>query len=104
MLDATNHTAKNQLIVDELIDKIFHTENTDSIKNTFWEEYQNFSNKVGDFYSRDFIWNNQNLTQGKSYLWHKMFSEKSTKVLGRLACRVTSKIIGIGSAEKAGVM
>ena len=100
MSDATNHTAKHQLIVDKFIDKIFHTENTDSIKNTFWEEYQNFSNKVGDFYSRDFIWNNQNLTQGKSYLWHKMFSEKSTKVLGRLACRVTSKIIGIGSAER----
>ena len=100
MSDAANNSIEHHLVVDELIDKLFHCENTDLIKNTFWEEYNDFSNKVGTNYSRDYIWNNQNLSQGKSYLWHKMFSEKYTKVLGRLACRVTSKIIGIGSVER----
>ena len=101
MSDTVNNSIEHHLVVDELIDKLFYCENTDLIKNTFWEEYNDFSNKVGANYSRDYIWNNQNLSQGKSYLWHKFFSEKSTKVLGRLACRVTSKIIGIGSAERS---
>ena len=29
-----------------------------------------------------------------------MYSLRFTKILGRLACRITSKIIGIGSAER----
>ncbi len=35
-----------------------------------------------------------------AYQWHKFYSNPETTVLGRLACRVTSKILGIGSAER----
>jgi len=36
-----------------------------------------------------------------AYQWHKFYSNPETTVLGRLACRVTSKILGIGSAERS---
>ena len=35
------------------------------------------------------------------HLWHKKYSLPSTKVLGFVAFRVTSKILGIGSAERS---
>ncbi len=35
-----------------------------------------------------------------AYQWHKFYLNPKTTVLGRLACRVTSKILGIGSAER----
>ena len=34
-----------------------------------------------------------------SHEWHKTHSVSPTKVLGNLACTVTSKMLGIGSAE-----
>ena len=33
-------------------------------------------------------------------MWHDTYSVLDTQVLGWLACRVTSKILGIGSAER----
>lgn len=41
------------------------------------------------------------LTDGNSHLWHKKNSTHHTDVLGRLACIVCSKILGIGSAERS---
>jgi hypothetical protein len=38
--------------------------------------------------------------KGDSYLWHEKYSLRSTKVLGFVACRVTSKLVGIGAAER----
>lgn len=35
------------------------------------------------------------------HIWHKKNSYCQTKVLGKVACIVTSKILGIGSAERA---
>ena len=35
------------------------------------------------------------------HLWHKKYSLPSTKVLGFVACMVTSKMLGIGSAERS---
>ena len=34
-------------------------------------------------------------------MWHQKYSLPSTKVIGFVACRVTSKILGIGSAERS---
>ena len=41
------------------------------------------------------------LRQGLSHVWHKQFTSPVYKVLGYIACRVTSKILGIGSAERS---
>ena len=37
----------------------------------------------------------------KSDLWHQKHSLTWTKVLGFIACRVTSKFLGIGSVERS---
>jgi hypothetical protein len=38
---------------------------------------------------------------GNSHIWHKKESLRYTSVFGKFACRITSKILGIGSAERA---
>ena len=48
-----------------------------------------------------FIWNSKDITDGNSHLWHQKYSLPSTKFLGFVACRVTSKIIEIVSAERS---
>ena len=95
-----NESQEHILVVEALIDKIFHDEDTGKLKDQFWIEYNEFKEKIGNYFSRPHCWSSALLTQGRSYLWHKNYSVKCTKVLGRLACRVTSKIIGIGSAER----
>ena len=58
-------------------------------------------NKTGPFANKDRIWNSQDLVDNKTYMWHKKYSLDVIKYLGKLACRVTSKIMGIGSAERS---
>jgi hypothetical protein len=36
----------------------------------------------------------------KAYRWHQRYSLQGTKVLGKLACLVLSKILGIGTAKQ----
>ena len=36
-----------------------------------------------------------------SHIWHRNYSLKCKKVLEFVACRVTSNILGIGSAERS---
>lgn len=67
----------------------------------FWEEFDDFQIKEGKFKDREHIWNAQELKNGNSHLWHKKFSLPYTVILGKVACRVCSKIIGIGSAERS---
>ncbi len=73
-----------------------------AIMNTFWDEFEHFKAKT-DCYSKPYIWSvsrNSDIITGKSHLWHKKYSYCQTKVLGKFACRVCSKIVGIGSAER----
>ena len=41
------------------------------------------------------------MVQGKSHLWHKKYSWPHTEILGKIGCHVKSKLLGIGSAERA---
>ncbi len=41
------------------------------------------------------------VTSGNSYLWHEKYSIPYTSVLGYVACHVTSKLCGIGLAERS---
>ena len=45
-------------------------------------------------------WNTSNAVQSTSYLWHEKYSLPYTSVLGFVACRVTSKTLGIGPCEQ----
>jgi hypothetical protein len=103
-----DHTAEVRggyiLAVDRVIAKLFHENTAEElgvIKDTFWAEWQKFRGKTGPFYSRAYIWNSEHLRTGASHLWHQQYSIPFTNYLGKVACRVTSKILGIGSAERA---
>ena len=57
--------------------------------------------KIGKYEAKSKMWQSSLLANGKVHEWHDIFSYNSTKVLGWVACRVTSKILGIGNAERA---
>lgn len=67
--------------------------------DTFLSEWDDFSNRKGKLIS-DHIWIIAAVDDTQAYDWHKKYSLLSTKVLGKLACLVTSKILGIGTAER----
>ena len=45
------------------------------------------------------MWKIKYIRYGNSNLWHKKYSLPCTKVLGLVACRVTSKVLGIGAED-----
>ena len=67
----------------------------------FLEEYSNFTNRHGVF-AQDNIWIIAADENVKAYQWHYKYSYQQTKVLGRLACLVLSKILDIGTTKRNG--
>ena len=67
----------------------------------FWTEYTAFDNRVGSHDADEFIWKSKDISDGNSHLWHQKCSLPFTKFLGFVACRVTSKVLGIGAAERS---
>ncbi len=59
----------------------------------------NFTNKRG-MSAGDNIWIMAVDEHAKAYQWHFKYFLPTTKVLGKLACLVLSKILGIGTAER----
>ena len=105
--DSKNMTGAHKSAVDRLLKKMFASELADDsdelarIMNTFWDEFEHFKTKTGHF-GTSYIWNKQNsdLVLGRSHIWHKKNSYCSTEILGKFACKVCSKIVGMGSAER----
>ena len=100
---ASNESGEHYLCADCLIERLFHGCTEDELgdkKDKFWTEYQDFKNKSGNF-EHAYIWNSKDIQDGNSHLWHQKYSLKFTEVLGYVACWVTSKILGIGAAERA---
>ena len=73
---------------------------TAEIIDTFWNEFKSFQQCTYPF-SEPSRWATPDVTQGNSYLWHEKYSLPYTLVLGFVACRVTSKLCGIGPAERS---
>ena len=67
----------------------------------FFIEYTAFDNMIGSFDTDEFIWKRKYIRYGNSNLWHQKYSLSFTKVLGFDACRVTSKLLGLGAAERS---
>ena len=73
---------------------------TSEIVDTFWDEYSNFDKRRGDF--ADVVkYATEDVRAGRSHKWHEKYSLPYTKVLGHVACRVCSKLAGIGAAERS---
>jgi hypothetical protein len=67
--------------------------------DSFMDEYGDLTNRRG-MYARDNIRIMAAYHETKAYKWHYKYSYHQTKVLGRLASFVLSKILGIGRAER----
>ena len=59
------------------------------------------NHKNDTFDSNGFTCNSKDISDGKSNLCHQKCYLPSTKVLGFVYCRVTSKIPGVGSADRS---
>ena len=102
-----NSNGQHRNAIDRLLKKMFASQLSDdsdelaNLLNDFWEEFEHFISQTGPF-EKAYIWkyNNPDLHHGRSHLWHKKNSVPFTKVLGKFACRVCSKIVGMGSAER----
>ena len=66
-----------------------------------WSEYTHLNHKNDHFEINEFIWNSKDISDGNIHLCHQKYSLTFTKVLGFVAFRVTSKILGIWSAERS---
>ena len=70
--------------------------------NDFWTEFDEFHDKRGIYENREYIFKNHaDLVNNKVFIWHKKETLHYTKIFGAFACRVCSKILGIGSAERS---
>ena len=67
--------------------------------NMWDSELQSFRDISGIYALRPRIWKSDDIAQNRTWLWHHKYSAQ-TKVLGQVARRVTSKLLGPGSAER----
>ena len=65
----------------------------------FKDEYGEFTSKQGRF-SKNNIWIGAFKSDTQGFHWHSKYSYDITEVLGKLACLVLSKNLGIGTAER----
>jgi hypothetical protein len=93
----------DRIAVEDVIKKLYHPirdEDLGNILQKFWKEYDDFKTRRGISYQRAFIWETDEIKQGNSHLWHKLYSIPFTDVFGKVACRVCSKPLGCGPAER----
>jgi len=74
--------------------------NPADIVDTFWNEFKAFQTCSEPFHHAS-RWATKDVSSGRSHLWHEKYSLGYTQVLGFVACRVCSKLCGIGPAERA---
>jgi len=95
--------AAEQLITKLLLDPSLignaRTQERAKLVDYFMEEYGDYTNRCNMF-ARDNIWIIAADHATKAYKWHHKYSYHQKKVLGKLACLVLSKILGIGTAER----
>jgi hypothetical protein len=70
------------------------------IVDTFWNEFKAFQCCTEPFHHPS-RWETPDVSSGRSHIWHEKYSLPYTQVLGYVACFVTSKLCGIGPAERS---
>ncbi len=96
--DAVEHLIGKLLVPDHLTSNE-HKECPAEMTTLFFDELQMFMNQTG-ILNNNTMW----LAAGKNDFvvacqWHHTWTLPSTKVLGKPACLVLSKVLGIGTAE-----
>ena len=92
-----NHMNQVNNVIKNLFAGSYEKELNKTI-DAFWIQYTKSNHKNDPYDSNEFIWISKDIRDGNSHLWHQKYYLPSTKVIGFVACRVTSKIIGIGFA------
>jgi hypothetical protein len=103
------HTKAEKKIVEELLCKLLvkphpdpalYEELCDQSILKFWDEWEEFSTKTGE-YDNPRIWKSPDIPRGDAHVWHKKWSLRNEMdtYLGKFACIVCSKTLGIVSAE-----
>ena len=104
-------TGKHRDIIEEVITKLHFPpcpnkkkgivgKTIGEIIHIYWQEFKHFQNKPGPF-SKEFRWLTSDAREGRSHTWHEMYSLHHTMVFGFVACRLSSKVLGIGAAERS---
>jgi hypothetical protein len=96
--DAVEHLT-GKLLVPKNLTSTEHKECLAEMRTKYFDEHQKFVNQTGILNS-----DTMRYTAGKSDFvvacpWHHTWTLSRPKVLGKLACLVLSKILGIGTAK-----
>ncbi|KAL7530156.1 hypothetical protein ACHAXR_005436, partial [Thalassiosira sp. AJA248-18] len=100
---ATRMTGADRDAIERYITKLYAHDveaNVPKVIDDFWTEFKHWRSKTGMF-SNIGRWQSPDALAGKSWLWHEKYSLPHTSVLGKVGCRSTSKLLGIGSAERS---
>ena len=92
-------TLITRLILDPLLVGNARSEALSEAINIFWDEFNHFQNKKR-MYRHEYMWEAKARDDMPAYCWHERNSLHTTRVLGKLACLVLSKILGVGTAER----
>lgn len=63
------------------------------------QQFTLFRHKSGCFENIDW-WESEHVYKGQSHLWHGTYTYVNAPELAFVACRVTSKLLGIGNCER----
>jgi hypothetical protein len=100
--DAKTHTSDDILALQRVSFKLFsHLPNIerDTAVNRCMQQFTEFRNKRKTFSNSDW-WGSEYTTNGESHYWHGTYSFINAPELAFVACRVTSKLLGIGNCER----
>ena len=100
--DSKDHSESyNRNQFNNVIKTLFSGASEDEMSLTqdiFWTDYTDFDNKISSFDADAFIWKSKDVKDGHSHFWHQKHSLPCNKFISFIACRVTSKVLGIGAA------
>jgi hypothetical protein len=99
-----NNFAEHRIAMENILDKFYYLLSeveAGEKKAVFWKEWDDFHGHRGESYGWLYIWNTADRRAGMSHVWHKQHSLVWNQVLGKVACRITSKKLGIGAAERS---
>ena len=91
----------NKKQVNNVTKKLFYGLSEEELYVTldlFWSAYNDFNHKNGTFDGVEYICRNKDIINGISHIWNQKYSLLCIKVFGFVACRFTSKVLGIGAA------
>ena len=88
--------------IEKVIAKLYVDDDRapEEICHKFWMQFAHFQNKTGK-YANEGRWRLDLVKKGKFHLWNEHYSKPYYPVFGNVACRTTSKILGIGAAERS---